>query len=42
MQFQVYKCWGCLNNNIDVEIIDVSVIVLIKSGFQKSGTETHD
>jgi hypothetical protein len=40
MQFQVYKCWGCLKDNINDEIINDEIInesdiISMESGFQK-------
>ena len=35
MQFQVYKCWSCLNDNLDDETVDGNVIVSMEAGFQK-------
>jgi len=36
MEFQIYKYGGCSQNNIGNEIVDRSVIVSVKSSFQKS------
>jgi hypothetical protein len=33
IEIQVYKCWGCLHDNINDEIIDDNAFVSIKSGF---------
>jgi hypothetical protein len=42
IKFQVYKCGGCLHDNIGDEIIDGSAFVLVESGFQKSWMEVSD
>jgi hypothetical protein len=36
MKFQVYKCEGCLHDNIGDEIFDRSVFVSLDLSFQKS------
>jgi hypothetical protein len=42
MRFQVYKCGGCLHDNIDDKIIDGSAIVSVELSFQKSWMEAYD
>jgi hypothetical protein len=42
MKFQVYKCEGCLHDNIGDEIIDRSVFVSLGSSFQKSWMKAYN
>jgi hypothetical protein len=42
MEFQVYKYRGCSHDNIGDKIIDGSVFVSVKLGFQKSWIEAYD